>query len=250
MPSVVQQTSESGLIRPADFAGTYSFYHDGWRGWLVLAHEAGSRLTGSYRGDPGGGEFTVTAEVKSNLPHCVTIVIHEFNWMVRQEFTGYLFRGSRDAIAGSTYAEGERQSYGFFARRTAALVLGRFPGAGEPVRPGDFEGRYAVSDDGTPGLLRLEADPDGGLRGDLLAAGSDRALEVRGRVDGKSAHLAELIVEDPTATSGRKLVGYLFTKTKSAIAGWSESGGLATGFYMTKLSTPSRDAGPERSPDT
>lgn len=246
-PSVLERASEPGPVALADFAGTYSFYHDGWRGWLVLALDEGRRLTGSYRGDPGAGEFAVTAEVKADPPHGVTITIHEFNWMVRQEFDGYLFRASRDAIAGSTYSAGDRQPFGFLARKTASLVLGRFPGAGEPVRPEDFGGRYAVFDDGRPGVLSLLADPEGSVRGSLWMEGSDRAVAVSGHVDGTVAHAVELVIGEPSAVDRRKVVGYLFSKTKNAIAGWTEAGDVAAGIYMTKLSSPS-DAHPARSP--
>jgi hypothetical protein len=245
-PSGLQRPSRRRPIRPANFAGTYSFYHDGWRGWLVLAHEDERRLTGSYRGDPGEGEFAVTAEVKSDPPHGVTITIHEFNWMVRQEFNGYMLRESRNGIAGSTVWAGDRQPYGFFARKTASLVLGRFPGAGEPVRPEDFGGRYAVSDDGKPGVLSMLVDAQGSVHGSLWTDGSARAIAVSGRVDGTVAHAVELTIGEHAAGDGRRFVGYLFSKTKNAIAGWSEAGDVATGFYMTKLS-PARGARPERS---
>jgi hypothetical protein len=244
---VVQRASEHGPVGPADVAGTYSFYHDGWRGWLVLALDEGHRLTGSYRGDPGAGEFAVTAEMKADPPHGVTITIHEFNWMVRQEFDGYLVRASRDAIAGTTYSAGDRQTFGFFARKTASLVLGRFPGAGEPVRPEDFGGRYAVSDDGRPGVLSLLADAEGSVRGSLWTEGSDRAVAVSGRVDRTVAHAIELVIDEPAAIDRRKVVAYLFSKTKNAMAGWTETDGVAAGIYMTKLSAPS-EARPARSP--
>jgi len=242
---VVQRPSERHRIRPADVAGTYSFYHDGWRGWLVLVHEEGRRLTGSYRGDPGEGEFAVTAEVGADAPHGISIAIHEFNWMVQQEFNGYVLRESGNGMAGSTFVASERQPYGFFARKTSSLVLGRFPGAGEPVALEDFGGRYSVCDDGKAGVLSLAADAGGGIRGSLWSEGSDRAIAVSGRVDGTVAHAIELTVGEPGVADARKFVGYLFSRTKNAIAGWAVAGDLATGFYMTKLSLP-RGAGPER----
>lgn len=188
----------------------------------------------------------MTAEVKNNPPHAVSITIHAFNWMVQQEFNGYLLRASGNGIAGSTVWAGDRQPYGFFARKTASLVLGRFPGAGEPVRPEDFGGRYAVFDDGMPGVLSLAADAEGAIRGSFWTEGSDRAMAVSGRVDETVAHAVELMIGEPAAVGGRKFVGYLFSKTKNAIAGWSAVGDVATGCYMTKLSPP-KDARPEPS---
>ena len=188
----------------------------------------------------------MTAEVKADPPHGITITIHEFNWMVRQEFDGYLFRASRDGIAGSTYWAGDRQPFGFLARKTASLVLGRFPGAGEPVRPEDFGGRYAVFDDGRPGVLSLLPILKGvsGAVSGWRAPTGPRGQRPRRRNCGTRGRAG-----DRGALGGRrrKFVGYLFSKTKNAIAGWTEAGDIAAGFYMTKLSSPS-DARSARSP--
>jgi hypothetical protein len=63
-------------------------------------------------------------------------------------------------------------------------------------------------------------------------------MAVHGHVDERITHAVEMVIGEPEAIEGRKFVGYLFSKTKNAIAGWATGGDVPVGFYMTKLSGP------------
>lgn len=221
---------------PADFAGAYSFYHDGWRGWLILSHDEDRRLTGTYQGEPPRGRYAVTAEVDADVPHRVAISIHDFNWMDRQVFDGFLLRAGKKALAGRSLWAGNQTHYGFLARKTASLALSEFPGERERVRPADFAGRYSVCDDGRPGLLSLAVESGCSLRGMYEERGLARPLAVQALVDETISHAIEIAVDDPETALTRIFHGYLFARGKNAIAGWVEAGDCPAGFYMTKLS--------------
>jgi hypothetical protein len=178
----------------------------------------------------------VTAEVGSVAPDSISLSIHQFNWVDRQEFRGFIVGPSRNSIAGSTVWPGDQKPYGFFAKKTAALVLSSFPGSLKPVEPADFKGRYALWVGGDPGLLSLDVGASRELVGNVWRAGADRGIAVRGQIDPKVAHAFTLAVPEPGRDQPRTYVGYLFSRTKNATAGWVESEGLKVGFYATKLS--------------
>lgn len=231
---------------PDDFAGTYSFYHDGWRCWLRLVRpEASQRLLRGRLFDHklGGRQHDVEAVVSTDPPHRVEIRALEYNWMDDgQVFDGFLFQRTKNAIAGSTIWAGDQRPYGFFARKTAALTLSPFGGMSkkrpdqdaERVAFEEFGGLYSVWEDGDHGVMRLVPGPGSSLRGNYRPdSSSGSALAVEGRIDATVPHQVELVAKG----SGLERVfhGYMFSRPKNAIAGWMEVGGSRTGFYMTKL---------------
>lgn len=220
---------------PADLAGAYTFYHDGWRGWLRLVPDGERGFRGSYHDDRSHKDYQVTATVDVALPHRLELSIVDFNWMECQIFTGFVFRATRNGIAGWTVWGGDQKTYGFLARKTASLILSKFAREEEPVQPKDFGGRYSVYEDGRHGVMTLIPDAEPILRGTYRQDGSGRALVVHARIDPVIAHQIELVVDGPPGDA-RVFHGYLFSRPKNAIAGWAEVGGSSVGFYMTKLS--------------
>src|SRR5690348_3624304 len=93
---------DPGRIRPEDFAGRFSMFDDGWTGRLVLRHEQGRALSGTFWSYRFEDVFRVTADVDAAEPHRIEFVIHNFNWMERQTYSGWLLTQSRDALAGTS----------------------------------------------------------------------------------------------------------------------------------------------------
>lgn len=240
----------SSAPMPDDFAGTYTFYHDGWRCWLRLKRpDADERLLRGRLFDHklDGRQHDVEARVSLDPPHHVTIRVLDYNWMPEgQVFDGFLFGRSKNAIAGTTVWAGDQRPYGFFARKTTSLTLSPF---GEPARRRPDEeaehvpceecgGLYSVWEDGDHGVMRLVPGPGSSLRGSYRPdASSGSTLAVEGRADVTVPHQLELVARGGGAD--RLFHGYMFTRPKNAIAGWMEVGGSRKGFYMTKL-TPLR----------
>jgi hypothetical protein len=241
---------------PDDFAGTYTFYHDGWRCWLRLSRpEAGRLLRGrlfDYKLD--GKQHDVEAEVSADASHRVRIRVLDYNWMPDgQFFDGFLFRRSKNAIAGTTVWAGDQLSYGFFARKTTALTLSRF-GEMSTKRPDqeaervvreECAGLYSVWEDGEHGVMRLVPGPQGLLQGTYRPGSSGATLAVEGLTDEAVPHHVELVARG--GGSERAFHGYLFSRPKNAVAGWMEVGGRAQGFYMTKLAPLPQEAAAGRS---
>jgi hypothetical protein len=219
-------------VRPESFVGLYRFLEDGWRGRMLLAHEAGRVLVGRYRTDRYQGEFDVVAEVDELLPHKVNIRISNFNEMAEQLFEGYLLGAGGCAIAGVTYAE--ETVFGFCARMTRSLIFAQYRvGA---VRPEDFVGTYGLHQGDEHGVLRLILDGERGFRGTYLSCNNgDRITEVSAEVDDTVRHGLHMSMDGVT------LLGYLFTRPKNVLAGRVERDGVPRGFYMVKMS---ESAGP------
>lgn len=216
------------VVRAEDFAGRYSFYDDGWTGRLLLRHEEGGRLQGTYHSDRDDRDYRATGSV-GPAPHRVELIIHEFNWMDQQVYTGHLFSQDTGAFAGSSVWQGT--PFGFFARRSTPVPLSAYRSG--RADPHDLLGSYAVRIDGYRLDLMLSQ-----IRGDAVIGRcwSDRVgvdLPVEASLGGEVPHQVRIVVGagQPEALS---LDGYVFSEPKNAIAGSLQWGDLSLGFYMIR----------------
>jgi len=107
--------SVSAQIRSSDFAGTYSMSHDGWRGTLYLGDgraDCSQPLCQSAYTDSNGRKYPVRVTTSSNQ---ITFYVVGLGGQrpIGQRFVGHLMTQTRDAIAGTTWWEG--QPFGFYA---------------------------------------------------------------------------------------------------------------------------------------
>jgi hypothetical protein len=105
----------SAQIRPYDFAGTYSMSHDGWRGTLYLGDGKGDcsqPLCQSIYTDSNDRKYPVRVTTSGNQ---ITFYVEGLGGQkpIGQKFVGHLMTQTRDAIAGTTWWEG--QPFGFYA---------------------------------------------------------------------------------------------------------------------------------------
>jgi hypothetical protein len=226
-------------LQPVDFAGRYSIYDDGWAGTLWLEHRGGRKLDGTYHGIRFEAYFEVTAEVDERKPHLIELTIHDFNWQDEQLFIGYLFASTKNTITGCTMWR--EQPYGFVARKSRFLTLASFRSGG--VQPYDFAGAYSLYHDGYQATLVLAPGQARMLRGTYSRRSPAIELPVTAEIREDVPHEIEIripgevvgsaAVGEPDASA--LLTGWLFTRPKSAIAGWLDHGETRSGFYMTRF---------------
>ena len=105
----------SAQIRPQDFAGTYSMSHDGWRGTLFLSDgkaDCPQPLCRSRYTDSNGRHFPVRVATSG---HQITFHVARLGGGNGQRFVGHLMTQTKDAIAGTTWWNG--QPFGFYATK-------------------------------------------------------------------------------------------------------------------------------------
>ncbi|MFD0200309.1 MULTISPECIES: hypothetical protein [Saccharothrix] len=215
-------------VRPADFAGQYSFFHDGWPGTLTLQVQGGRALRGTYRDERFAETFTVIAKVDPVVRHRVAITIRDFNWLPEQVFTGCLSTRDRQVIAGTTRWRDE--PFGFLAAKEPVREPDVYRSG--PVEPADFAGHYELVHDGLRGTVELAHEDGLALTGRLRTAELD--LAVRGEVDPAVGHGITLRLTGDLRLSTVRFTGHLFTRPKNTIAGTVEGPAGPTGFYLVK----------------
>jgi hypothetical protein len=213
----------------ADLPGRYAFYDDGWMGMLHI-HRDDPGLQATYRSYRFRSSHSVTLLPRDPPSHTIRFAIEDFNELPRQLFSGYFFTGSRNAIAGSTEWKGT--PFGFFARKTRPVSLG--PIGSDRVEMSHFAGRYIVMCNGARADLSLDLRGRDGFTG-ILHAGREE-LGVAGRVDEKTSHKVVLTLghRHGAAESLPTFTGFLFTRQKSAMAGWVEWRNVRLGCYMLR----------------
>ena len=126
-----------------DYAGRYTFYHDGWFGSLHLEHEGGRVLRGSYNSVRFQLRYDALAEVTEGHPTSIDLAFKNFDDNIAdQRFVGCSVAAEGGAIAGRT--TWKQIPFGFFAVRAGPLYLSRFGDGSPTVQPQDFEGRYTL----------------------------------------------------------------------------------------------------------
>ena len=225
--------ADLSAVHPASFTGRWTFYDDGWLGALTLHAEAGQELSGTFYSERFGDEYRVTASVSGSLPHKVEIAIHQYNWLDRQVYEGFLLTHGRNAIAGRTMWRGE--PFGFVARRTTTLTLGSFRKG--PVLPTDFVGGWTLYLDGQRATLELAYDAEADLLRGTCTGQAVGSLQVTGQTGIDVGHGARLVLHAEGEPAAEQLVlsGHLFSRPKNAIAGWIEGGPIPAGFYLVRF---------------
>src|SRR5579871_4575653 len=108
----------------ASYAGTWRFYDDGWPGRLTLTPLVDNRLEGTFYSDRFRAEYLATAIVSDDDPRRLTITLHEYNWLDKQNYFGFILSSDLDTIAGYSYWRSER--YGFIAFQERSVIPGNF----------------------------------------------------------------------------------------------------------------------------
>jgi hypothetical protein len=217
-------------VTPADFVGRWSFCDDGWPGSLTLQHTGGEDLSGIYFSERFDDDFRVTGRVADGNPHAVELIVHEFNWLPEQRYSGYLLTRSRNAIAGRT--QWKDQPFGFFATRAARQPLGLY-------RPGiaqgdDFAGSWTAYLDGETATVVLAADADAAVLRGSCTVGAD-GYDVIGTHGAEVPYDIALTMR--TRSGGdivAELSGHLMSRPKNAISGVMTAGDAHRGFIMIR----------------
>ncbi|MBD2894632.1 hypothetical protein amrb99_35580 [Actinomadura sp. RB99] len=210
------------------FAGEYAFAHDGWPGVLTLRVSSGRNLRGSYRDHRLDQTFAVTGQVDVAVRHRVELLIHDFNWLPEQRFTGYLSTRDGMLLAGTTLWEND--PFGFVALRARELPP-PVPGqATNDVAPADFAGRYTLLHEGAEASVDLEHVDGGVLAGTCRGDGWE--LGVHGEIDATTAHGLTLRFTGDESVADVRAHGHLFTRQKNAISGEIRNGDTVTGFGL------------------
>lgn len=204
----------------ADVAGRWSFCDDGWLASLTLepgGQGSPTEVTGILHSERFDDDYVVTGRVGVGGRRAVELTIHDYNWLDRQVFSGYLTTAGERSISGASLWQGT--PYGFFASRAARILLGTYRDG--PATASDFAGRWSAEVDGLAATVTIAAAADGESFSGTGALGPDRTPF---RIDGHSIagipHGATLTFthEDGTVREGP---GYLASRPKGVVCGWT-----------------------------
>lgn len=196
---------------------------------MTLTYAGNLRLVGTVARNEFDEPAKVTGTISEVVPHEVHLVAHDFNDEKEQHYTGHLATGSGRAIAGVTAWRGT--PFGFFAVRTASLVLPSFRAGA--VQPADLTGSYSVFLDGEPGTLFLGDVAGNRLEGVCRFRSRPGELSVTAEVGVGVPHGVTLSIgadgDEWTVTA------YLFSRPKNAVAGTAERLARPSAFYMFRF---------------
>ncbi len=215
------------------YAGAWRFYDDGWPGTLSLDVLEGNLLQGTFYSDRFRAQYKATATISDEVPYRINIVFHEYNWLERQEYSGYLLAGELNTMAGYSYWRSERFSFVAFKERSP--IPGSFrPG---PVEPIDFAGDWALNLDGKITDVELTYDRETETLSGRFSGGRFISQQFDCTLtDGCAGHALHMVMPAfaLSASHGPSLDGYLFTRPKSVIAGHANIDDVLAGFYLLR----------------
>jgi hypothetical protein len=255
----------------AAFVGTWEMAHDGWKGELTLSASLDSyvdnapNLVGTYYRATDGATFSVRGYVRTwRYPLAASWgPDHQIEFFIDfaktannrdddQRFQGFLYSGTKDAMAGRTWWNGI--PFGFYAvkKGTGSVDVTPAPRASDKLSKADFVGAYAMTHDGWQGTLLLNAQPDDPIEGSPNVIGTyttsdGQVCGVRGWVRTPSYykapswgpdHQIEFFIDfarTPTDYGDdQRFLAYLFSGTRNALAGVTWWRGTPFGMHAVK----------------
>lgn len=258
-----------GSIQKQDFAGIWNMDHDGWKGILDLRAvpddpiEQLPNVLGIYT-SAGGQQHDVRGLVRTwRYPiadewgpnHKIEFHIDFADTPQQeddQEFEGYLFTHTKDAMAGITWWHD--RPFGFYALKADSASAGlsfAFSLGNSSIEKQDFLGTYSMDHDAWKGTLELRAVPDDYIEQLANIEGTYTSVDgnehgVRGYVrtptyplpsEWGPDHKIVLYIDFADTAQwedDQEFEGYLFTQTKDAMAGITWWSNAPFGFYAIK----------------
>ena len=195
----MQGQDSSGTRAPAaDVAGRWSFCDDGWVGSLILRSD-GDELAGTLHSDRFDETYEVSGRVGGESPGAVALTIHDYNWLDRQEYLGYLMSHGGRCFAGTTDWRGT--PYGFFATRSSRLLIGRYREG--PATVEDFAGQWVADLDGQSATVTLATTDDGIFVGHAVVHTDGSSFTLTGRQMDDVPHGATVVSPGQAARSAK-----------------------------------------------
>ena len=207
----------------AAWLGRWNMDHDGWRGHLVIRRTYNHRDMGApatrlghyYR---NGKRYEVNGTVHDGgrqLHFWIADTTAATPWGARvgQEFRAYLFTRDLNNAGGATTWSGIPFGVSLSRHAIAPVAAGAFT-------PDQLDGAWAMDHDGWRGTLRVDAAPDGSIRGSYTPNGGT-GLPMRGHVGG---HGHELRIEIDFPKHRQPFTLLVHTRERGVLSGttvWS-----------------------------
>ena len=222
---------QPAVFDPGRLDGDYALYDDGWACRLSLRRSEIGELEAAFHSyERTTGDFEAAVSADQEVSHRVNVVVSEFNELERQTYETYAFTRGVPGLAGVTEWKGER--FGVYARRHPPYSVGR-PRPG-PVTPADFRGSFNLYCDGEHATVDLEG-LDGSTVYGLLREPSGVELPVTVSIDGTAKHHAVIRIDGVSPDDPPALSVWMFSRQRTALAGWLDWGGSRLGCYLTKF---------------